>query len=89
LSAIASHRHHAQVLAAIPQVIPALKAGACSDNIDIQAPCLRVLKSMIKIESVFSMLKMDVKFVSFLRSLQTSKKATASAVYASEILQNL
>ncbi len=89
LSAIASHRHHAQVLAAIPQVIPALKAGASSDNLDIQAPCLRVLKSMIKIESVFSVLKMDVKFVSFLRSLQTSKKATASAVYASEILQNL
>ncbi len=89
LSAIASHRHHAQVLAAVPQVIPALKAGSSSDNLDVQAPCLRVLKSMIKIESVCSMLKTDIKFISFLRSIQANKKSSASAVYASEILQTL
>lgn len=91
LSAVASHRHHAQVLAAVPQVIPALKAGSSSENIDVQAPCLRALKSLIKIESVFSVLKSDAKFVSMLRSIQEkgSKKSTASAVYASEILQTL
>ena len=89
LSAIASHRHHAQVLAAIPQVVPALKAGASSDYLDVQAPCLRVLKSMIKIDAVFAVFKADTKFVSFLRSIQASKSSSASVVYASEILQTL
>ena len=89
LSALASHRHHAQVLASIPQVIPALKAGASSDYLDVQAPCLRVIKSMIKIDSVFSVLKPDTKFVSFLRSIQASKNSSASTVYACEILQTL
>jgi hypothetical protein len=89
LSAIASHRHHAQVLAAVPQVIPALKAGSASDNVDVQAPCLRVLKSMIKIESVFSVIKPDMKFVALLRSIHASKISSASVIYASEILQTL
>ncbi len=89
LSAIASHRHHAQVLAAVSQVIPALKAGSSSDKIDVQAPCLRVLKSMIKIESVFSVIKSDLKFVALLRSIEASKISSASVVYAREILQTL
>ena len=89
LSAIASHRQHAQVLAAIPQIIPALKAGSSSDNLDVQAPCLRVIKSMIKIDTVTSVLKSDTKFVAFLRSVQASKSSSPGAVYASEILQTL
>jgi hypothetical protein len=89
LSAISCQRRHAQALAAVPQVIHALKAAASSDNPDVQAPCLRALKSMIKVESVFSALKMDTKFVSLLRSVQACKTPSASAVYASEILQTL
>lgn len=77
------------MLAAIPQVVPALKAGASSDYLDVQAPCLRVLKSMIKIDAVFAVFKADTKFVSFLRSIQASKSSSASVVYASEILQTL
>jgi hypothetical protein len=89
LSAIASHRQHAQSLAVIPQVIPALKAGASSDSLDVCAPCLRALKSMVKIDTVSSVLRTDTKFLSHLRSVQARSGSSASAVYASEILQTL